>query len=229
MAIVAKLSVGIISALASVALAQTAPNGHSASQSKQQSPSQHSSIEAAMDSLIGRSIYACYLYPPTSPMARSNPEFFDGTDVAGKQISSPALAGYFHTGDHLIIRAAESDMTTITERWDSKSHPSVFVSLAVENQANKVTAGVQVEVYKADVTPARLFSGIVHGIWFSRTPVKTIVEIGMTRDEVECAFSVPEHTNTDATGGDQMVYWGGKMYVYISPRTDRVTNVQTSF
>jgi hypothetical protein len=39
---------------------------------------------------------------------------------------------------------------------------------------------------------------------------------------------LPERTNTDALGDDQLVYLGGKLLVYVDKHSV-VTNVQTSY
>lgn len=206
---------------------QTAISPHAPSTSHAKVP-QGDRTQRAMASLVGRSLYNCRMYPETSPMAEAgNPGFFDGTDAQGKPILDEPANTYFHTGDKLLIRAAKTDM--VLDSTQEPQFPTVLISLTVENQLNKVLASVEVNVLATDVAPGRILAGLTNNVWFSARPVGGSPEIGMSRNEVICRHGLPEQTNSDALGGDQLVYFGGKLLVYISPRTDRVINVQSSY
>lgn len=222
--ILGMLSLGLT--LSSVGPAQTSVSPH-AETAPHAKVSQGDPVKRSMASLVGRSIYSCLLYPYSSPMARANPVYFDATDAQGKAIPNASVHRYFNAGDKLVIRGAETDMLPVVGRMS----PTVRISLNVENQTNNVSAGVEVEVYSSEVTPSKILGGLVNGVWYSLRPVTDAYypEIGASRNDVICRLGSPDHTNSDAVGGDQMVYFGGKLYVYISPRTERVTNVQSSF
>ena len=55
------------------------------------------------------------------------------------------------------------------------------------------------------------------------------IRISMTENDVYCAIEAPDHVKSDALGGDQLVYQDQRMYIYISPRTDRVIDVHPSY
>ena len=181
---------------------------------------------SAMKGLVGKSIFTCYLYPQSSPMDAANPHFYDAKDDAGNTIHAYALMEYFRTGDKLRIEAAETDSALVPGRFSKV----VAVDLLVENQRSKATAGVEIEVNQSQVTPQRILSAIVDNVAFSLRPVvdDSYPRIGMTRNDVICRLGVQDHTNHDELGGDELIFFGGKLHVYLSPRTDRVTNVQSS-
>jgi hypothetical protein len=166
-------------------------------------------------------------------MRAYDPLYFDATDAQGLPIPDADLGKFFPTGGELYgaklaILGAETDMHPV----DGHAR-NVMISLNVENPDNKASAGVQVEVRAADVTPSRILAGIISNggsglVWYSLRPIRR-VEIGMRLDEVYCSLGSPDHTNTDALGDDQLVYLDGKLYVYIGHRTNRVTNIQKSF
>ncbi len=54
------------------------------------------------------------------------------------------------------------------------------------------------------------------------------VEIGTTEEDVYCLLGKPDQVNDDLIGGKQLVY-PGNFYVYIDPKTYRVTDVQRSY
>lgn len=201
-------------------LAQTAVSPHA-------KVSQSDPVKRAMASLVGHSIYSCLVYPESSLMARANPVYSDMTDAQGTSMLLESARKYPHTGDKLVIRTAKTDMHPVVGRWV----PTVVVSLNVENQTSSVSAGVDVEVYRSEVAPGKILAALVDNVDFSLLPVKeaSYPKIGMSRNDVICRLGVPDHTNSDALGGDQLVFFGGKLFVYISPHTNRVTNVQSSF
>src|ERR1035437_9311044 len=193
------LSLGLT--LSSVGLAQTAVSPH-AQTAPHAKVSQGDPVKRSMASLVGHSIYSCLLEPDSSPMARANPVYFDATDPQGKSIPNAAIHTYFHTGDKLVIRAAETDMLPVVGRMS----PTVRISLNVENQTNKVSAGVEVEVYPSEVTPSKILGGLVNGVWYSLRPVEeaSYPEIGWSRNDVICRLGLEDHKNSDALGGDQL-------------------------
>lgn len=177
--------------------------------------------QRAMSSLVGRTLYGCDNDPAWI-------EYFDGADsTTGQSIPDNVIGQFFQSGDKILIRKAKTDMV-LTGR-DPK-FPTVMVSLTVEDQEEKVVADVKIEVSASEITPRRVWAGMLSdNVEFSSHPVSLYPAIGMTREEVDCKNGVPEQTNSDALGGDQLVYLGGKLLVYINPHTDRVTNVQSSF
>jgi len=163
-----------------------------------QSSTKASQVDRVMYSLIGHSLYSCFLYPASSGMVAANPEYFDITDSQGKPIPTGTENTYFHTGDKLIIRGAETDMHLVAGRMS----PIVRISLNVENQTTKVSAGVEVEVLASEVTINKILPSLVDNVWYSLRPVNTSYpNIGMTRSDVVCGLGQPDHTNSDALGG----------------------------
>lgn len=195
-------------------------------------------VKRAMISLEGKSLYSCITHSTISSEQSYwhdfDPLYYDATDAKGAPIADADIHKYFPTGGslagtRLVILAAETEMIPV----DGRVPPTVYVSLSVENPANKVSAGVQVEIHASDVTPSRILAGIAGNggsdiIWYRLRPI-TFPEIGMSIDDVHCSIGLPDHTNTDALGDDQLVYLDGKLLVYIDHRTNRVTDVQTSF
>jgi hypothetical protein len=218
--ILGALSVLAVLAVNSICGAQTSAKTHTASQL-----TQRSTADAAMKSLVGRTIYTCHMskYPDLRP------DFQDGVYGNGDQIPDASLRNLFGSGDRLTITHAETDMATLTEYEDSQVHPQTYLTLRVRNTDNEVEASLKFAVHKSQVTPTRIMNAISDSLWFSAHPLSSDIRIGMTENDVYCSLGVPDHTNSDALGGDQLVYSDQQMYVYISPRTDRVTNVQTTY
>ena len=186
-------------------------------------PTSQTASQRALDLIIGHSLFTCHINPIWSDLDDYRP-YFDGTNWKGASIPDRALASYFRTNDELKIAGAE----LVASSDGSKSKTGV--SLLIENQRNKVKAGTVIDVPTSQVNPSSILAALTRGSNYRLHPTDSLFpSIGMTRDDVLCGLGVPEHTNTDDLGGDQMVYHGGQVYVYISPRSDRVTNVQTSF
>ena len=191
-----------------------------------------STVAKAMDGLIGHSLYSCNTNVE-STLRKYDPLYFDATDAKGLPIPDADLGKFFPTagelyGAKLTILGAETDMHPVDDHAQN-----VMISLNVENPANGASAGVQVQVRAADVTPSRILAGVVSNggsgfVWYNLRPVRP-VELGMPLSDVFCSLGSPDHMNTDARGDDQLVYLGGKLYVYIGHRTNRVTNIQKSF
>jgi hypothetical protein len=207
----ATVAILLVAAGATAQTTSTLPVPHipSATRSKQ-----------AMASLVGRSIYACKYPDGYSP-------FSDGADAStGQPIPDSAIVRYFQPGDKLLIRKAATDMVLDTT---SPTLPTVTVLLTVENQEKKVTAQVELgDVLAVTVTPGSIMMGLVNDANFTSRPVSSDPKIGMTDLEVFCMNGLPERTNTDALGDDQLVYLGGKLLVYVDKHSV-VTNVQTSY
>jgi hypothetical protein len=174
----------------------------------------------AMSSLVGRPIYACK-YPDGENL------FSDGVDTStGLPIPDDVIVHYFQPGDKLLIRKATTDM--VLDKCNP-TLPTVTVSLTVENPERKVSARVDLgDVLAVTLTPGSIMMGIVNDVSFTSRPVSSDPKIGMTDLEVFCMNRLPERTNTDALGDDQLVYLGGKLLVYVN-KHNVVTNVQTSY
>jgi len=185
-----------------------------------------------MDSLKGATLYSCKIYTPNTIMANVNPTYFNATDADDKPIKDGLAAYQFDTGDKIVIRAARTDMKNVppSPQQQPGGPPIVIITLDIENKTNAVWASVNIDVQRSKVVPGALLRELGNGFFYSLMPVADNLypKIGMTRSEVYCRIGVPEHTNHDELGGDQMIYHGGKLLVYVSPRTDRVTNVQSS-
>ena len=194
----------------------------------QGSQSNHRQLEAAsLRSLSGRHIYLCNVQ-----VLGSVPNFNHITDMPVKDHGGLG-GGSFFTGDELTIVSAESNFERIVR--DPK-FPTVKVTLHVQNPGRAKAGDVDLEVNTFALTPQSILLGITSNLWFSRWPVDSsnsgtadFPRIGMTKDDVECRMGLPDHTNTDALSGDQMVYDEGKVLIYISTRTYRVVDIQTSF
>jgi len=191
-----------------------------------------------MDSLVGRTLYSCITHSTIS-FEQSywhdlDPVYFDATDVKGTPIPNVEIHKYFpiggtSAGTKLVILGAETEMVPV----EGRIPPTVYVSLNVENPTNGASSGVQIEVRASEITPSRILAGIASNggsdiIWYRLRPIR-FPEIGMTIEDVHCSVGLPDHINTDALGDDQLVYLDGKLLVYIGHRTNRVTDVQTSF
>lgn len=180
----------------------------------------------AMASLSGHFIYSCKVARGIYA-DKMNPEYTNVTDENDKPVKPVHVQNYFDTGDKLLIRSASTDMA-ITPNRDSR-FPTVTVTLNIENKENAAWASVKLEVLASLVTPSRILIGITDNVVYSLHPVKDHIspQIGMSKDDVYCRLGVPEHTNSDERAGDQLVYFGGKILVYIDRRTNRVSDVQT--
>jgi hypothetical protein len=186
-------------------------------------------MKRVMASLVGRPIYDCLIDPKSTSFGIQVPKFFEGTDELGRPIPGEAVLTYFHTGDKLLIRAAKGVPVPRDPKFPH-DWSIVTVSLTVENQVNKVSARVDVEVRALNVTPGRILAGL-HGTLpeFSPHPLSDDIKIGMSQDDLYCMKGFPDHTNTDALGDDQEIYSGGSLLVYIDSRTGHVTDVQSSY
>jgi len=98
------------------------------------------------------------------------------------------------------------------------------INLNVLNQENQVSAGVMVEVKAADMTPERILNSLDS---FRTHPIPKSIRIGMSEGDVYCIEGLPDQTNTNAIGDDQMVYRDSDLYVYIG-KNGRVVNFQES-
>jgi hypothetical protein len=182
----------------------------------------------AMAALVGHVIYSCRMQPEDSFMAKTNPSYSDGSDSTGTPIPDNKIQHYFHSGDRLTTLAAETDM--VKRGGFDAAHSIVRVWLRVRNETSHVTAWVFTEFYSQEVKPATIFRNLLDNLWFSAKPTTDIYpRVGMLKTDVLCRMGLPDRTNTDELSGDQLVYYGGKMYVYVSSRTGRVRNIQTSF
>lgn len=179
-------------------------------------------VDAALKALVGHEVYICTRGP-----YESDRPFYDGVDANGDPMHDVVVNNMFRTNDRLRINYAEID----TGRTPDPTFTTLV--LTVLNERNKIEAGVEVGVRKSQLTTGRLFSAVTTDSVLSRRPIEDGVRIGMTRSEAECIAGPPDHINSDELGGDQLIYRRGDdsdtMYIYISPRTDRVTNIQTSY
>jgi hypothetical protein len=108
-----------------------------------------------MASLVGRPVYDCLIDRNSTSLLTIHPDIFEGTDKLGRPI--PGDTTNWQTGDKLLIRAAKAEVVLFN--GDPKQ-PYVSVSLTVENQVQKTSASVKLNVDVSDVTPGRIMAAL---------------------------------------------------------------------